>query len=181
MVDAWEVMRHFRRENDSGSARVFEAACSPESSQTGKKSTVSCQEQIHLARRLLDQGYAAPITVRQLSREVALSPYYLIRLFRRVYKQTPHQYLIQRRIHEAKVLLSHSDLSVTEICSAVGFESLGSFSVLFHRVAGISPTAYRRSSQKRQKSAYVPLCICVLHRIGDTPENENRAILEKPV
>lgn len=124
----------------------------------------------HLARRLLDQGYTTPITIEQLSDHVALSPYYLIRLFRRVYKQTPHQYLIQLRITRAKELLSSSDRSVTEICADVGFESLGSFSALFRKTAGISPSAYRRSSQKTRKPVYIPLCACLLHGIDDAPD-----------
>jgi len=125
-------------------------------------------EQARLARRLLDRGYATPITIKQLSREVALSPYYLIRLFRRTYKQTPHQYLIHVRITRAKALLSSTDLSITEICADVGFESLGSFSALFTRIAGISPSAYRRSSQTIRQSLYIPLCACLLHGIPDT-------------
>lgn len=124
-------------------------------------------KQAQLARRLLDQGYATPITIEQLSDRVALSPYYLIRLFRRTYKQTPHQYLIRLRITRAKELLSGSDLSITEICADVGFESLGSFSALFRKTVGISPSAYRRSSQSIQRSAYIPLCVCLLHGIAD--------------
>lgn len=125
-------------------------------------------ELAHLARRLLDRGYATPITIEQLSHEVALSPYYLIRLFRRIYKQTPHQYLIQLRITRAKELLSNSDLSITEICADVGFESLGSFSALFRKIAGLPPSAYRRSSQTIRKSVCIPLCACLLHGIRDT-------------
>lgn len=127
-------------------------------------------EQAHLARQLLDRGYATPITIQQLSREVALSPFYLIRLFRRIYKQTPHQYLIRLRISRAKELLSSSDLSVTEICADVGFESLGSFSALFRKIVGIPPSAYRRSSQTIRKSVCIPLCACLLHEIRDTPD-----------
>jgi AraC-like DNA-binding protein len=125
-------------------------------------------EQARLARRLLDRSYTTPITIEQLSHEVALSPYYLIRLFRRTYKRTPHQYLIQLRIARAKELLSSSDLSITEICAEVGFESLGSFSALFSKLVGISPRAYRRSSQTIRKSVYIPLCACLLHGISDT-------------
>jgi AraC-like DNA-binding protein len=129
---------------------------------------VQHNEQAHLARRLLDRGYATPITIEPLSHEVALSPYYLIRLFGRIYKQTPHQYLIQLRISRAKELLSNSDLSIAEICADVGFESLGSFSALFRKIAGISPSAYRRSSQTIRKSVCIPLCTCLLHGIRDT-------------
>jgi AraC-like DNA-binding protein len=127
-------------------------------------------KQVRLARLLLDQSYDAPITIEELSREVALSPYYLIRAFKHVYQQTPHQYLVGQRIARAKELLRNSDLSITEICAAVGFESLGSFSTLFHKVAGVSPRAYRLSSQPTPNSTYIPLCICLLHGIEDQPE-----------
>ena len=125
------------------------------------------QEPARRARRLMDGAYATPITLDALSREAALSPYHLIRQFRRHYRQTPHQYLIQVRITRAKELLSTTDLSITEICAAVGFESLGSFSALFRRVAGITPSAYRQYGQSIQHSAYIPLCICLMH---DLPE-----------
>jgi AraC-like DNA-binding protein len=126
--------------------------------------------QIRQARRLLDRRYATPITIDDLSREVALSPYYLIRTFKRVYKKTPHQYLVAQRIARAKELLRNSDLSITEICAAVGFESLGSFSTLFRKEVGISPSAYRSSSNPTCKPGYIPLCVCLLHGIDDQPD-----------
>lgn len=128
-------------------------------------------EPARLARRLLDRGYATPITIEQLSQQVALSPFYLIRLFRRTYRQTPHQYLIQVRIARAKELLSGSDLSITDICAEVGFESLGSFSALFRKTVGLSPSTYRRRSQTRQNEVCIPLCVCLLHGIDDTPQS----------
>lgn len=133
---------------------------------------LNAHQQVRLARFLLDRGYDTPITIEDLSREVALSPYYLIRTFKHVYKQTPHQYLMQRRIARSKELLRDSDLSITEICAAVGFESLGSFSTLFRKIAGVSPRAYRLSSapQSPKNPTYIPLCICLLHGIDDTPE-----------
>lgn len=127
-------------------------------------------KQVRLARRYLDQSYDTPITIDDLSREVALSPYYLIRTFRRVYKQTPHQYLVGQRIAKAKELLRNSDLSITEICMTVGFESLGSFSTLFSKVAGISPSAYRLSCNPVLPPAYIPFCVCLLHGIEDEPD-----------
>lgn len=127
-------------------------------------------KQIRLARLLLDQNYDTPITIGDLSREVALSPYYLIRAFKHVYKQTPHQYLVGRRIARAKELLRNSELSITEICVTVGFESLGSFSTLFRKVAGVSPSAYRINSQPTPDPTYIPLCICLLHGITDQPD-----------
>ena len=99
-----------------------------------------------------------------------MSPFHFIRLFRRVYKQTPHQYLIRQRIAKAKELLRTTDLPITEICMAVGFESLGSFSTLFRKVAGISPSAYRDRVQPATRPAYIPLCVCLLHGIDDNPD-----------
>jgi AraC-like DNA-binding protein len=77
---------------------------------------------------------------------------------------------MQQRIARAKELLRDTDLPVTEICMAVGFESLGSFSALFRKVAGISPSAYRASAQPAPKHAYIPLCIRLLHEIDDSPD-----------
>jgi AraC-like DNA-binding protein len=127
-------------------------------------------KQVRLARLVLDRSYNTPITIEDLSREVALSPYYLIRAFRHVYKQTPHRYLVGQRIARAKELLRYSDLSITEICAAVGFESLGSFSTLFRKVAGVSPSVYRVSSRPTPTPTYIPLCVCLFHRIEDQPD-----------
>lgn len=132
---------------------------------------LTVHKQIRLARLLLDRKYDMPITIDDLSREVALSPYYLIRAFRHVYKQTPHQYLVGQRIGKAKELLRNSQLSITEICVEVGFESLGSFSTLFSREVGISPSAYRANSRPTRTPAYIPLCICLLHGIKDPSDS----------
>ena len=136
-------------------------------------------EQAYQARCLLDRVYDTPITIEQLSREVALSPYHLIRVFRRVYKLTPHQYLMQKRITKAKELLCNTDISVTEICVIVGFESLGSFSALFRKIAGVSPSFYRNNRQATAQSNYIPLCVCLLLGINDDEITENSAIFEK--
>ncbi|HEX2907903.1 MAG TPA: helix-turn-helix transcriptional regulator, partial [Phototrophicaceae bacterium] len=85
-------------------------------------------------------------------------------------KQTPHRYFVGQRIARAKELLRNSDLSITEICAAVGFESLGSFSTLFRKVAGVSPSVYRVSSHPTPTPTYIPLCVCVLYGIEDQPD-----------
>lgn len=121
------------------------------------------RKQVRLARHLIDQNYT--ITIEDLSREVAVSPYHLIRAFKRAYKQTPHQYLVEKRINKAKDLLRNTDMSITDICMMVGYESLGSFSTLFNKSAGMSPQAYRTNSQPTSKPAYIPLCACMLHGI----------------
>lgn len=127
-------------------------------------------KELRLARILMERNYNEPITIEDLSREVALSPYYLIRSFRQIYKQTPHQYLMGQRIAKAKELLRNSDLSITDICMEVGFESLGSFSTLFSKVVGLSPSAYRISCNPNLPPAYIPYCICLLHGLEDEPD-----------
>jgi len=116
-------------------------------------------ERLHIARTFIDHHYDMPLTLEHISREAGFSPYHFIRLFRLAYKRTPHQYLIHQRIEKAKELLRASDLSVQEICYTVGFESLGSFSTLFHRVVGLSPSSYRKWSPKQPPPPqYIPLC-----------------------
>lgn len=118
------------------------------------------QERLRIARRLIDVRYHTPLTLEQISSEAGFSPYHFIRLFRATYRQTPHQYLMQQRIDRAKDLLRSTDMPIHEICYTVGFESLGSFSTLFRRIAGLSPGAYRKWSTPRtvDKPAYIPLC-----------------------
>lgn len=131
----------------------------------------SLYQRIRLARAFLDDHYELPLTIERVSQEAALSPYYFIRLFRRIYRQTPHQYLVQRRINRAKELLQSSDLSVTDICAAVGFESLGSFSTLFRRATGLSPSLYREKLAERPQAGFIPLCVCILHGVHDPTDN----------
>jgi AraC-like DNA-binding protein len=95
---------------------------------------------VDYARAMLDQ----PLTLADLARVACLSPTHLLRLFPQVVGQTPHQYLIAARLEQAQRLLRHTDRPVTEICHAVGFHSLGSFSWLFQRRVGLAPAAYRR-------------------------------------
>jgi AraC-like DNA-binding protein len=99
--------------------------------------------QLLRARALIDEYYDAPLDLEQIAREASFSRYHFLRLFRTTFDQTPHQYLVQRRIERAKMLLAAGELSVTEVCFAVGFQSVGSFSALFHRSAGYAPTEYR--------------------------------------
>jgi len=106
-----------------------------------------------------------------MSRRACFSPYHFLRVFRQVFKKTPHQYLTQRRIEKAKHLLSHSNLTVTEVCFLVGFESLGSFSTLFHHYVGQPPTLYRMRIYERKQAAAqspelaIPACFLKSFRI----------------
>ena len=102
-------------------------------------------EAAHLrrAKDLVDREYARPLDVTALARAAHASPAHFSRRFKRAYGETPYQYVLTRRVERAQELLRNTETTVTDICLDVGFHSLGSFSSAFHRVAGMSPTAYR--------------------------------------
>ncbi len=95
------------------------------------------------ARDQMDREYATPLDVAVLARTALMSPAHFSRQFRAAYGETPYAYLMTRRIERAKALLRSGDLSVTEVCLAVGCTSLGSFSARFTELVGQTPTAYR--------------------------------------
>lgn len=99
---------------------------------------------LHRARDFAAACYDSPVTLDDLARAACLSPNHLLRTFGRLFGRTPHQFLTDLRLERACELLRHTDLPVTEICFAVGYESLGSFSALFRRRHGVSPEGYRR-------------------------------------
>lgn len=98
---------------------------------------------LHLAREYMDDCFHLPLQLEQIAQQAFFSPYHFLRLFQRAFARTPHQYLTERRIEKAKQLLKAGELSVTEVCFEVGFQSLGSFSSLFHKQVGQSPSLYR--------------------------------------
>jgi len=89
------------------------------------------------------------LSIDQVAREAEVSPFYFIRQFQALFGETPHQYRIRARLELAKDLLESSDCSVTAVCMEVGFSSLGSFSDLFARRIGVSPSVYRRQFRSR--------------------------------
>src|SRR4051794_24689805 len=95
------------------------------------------------ARDLMDREYARPLDVAALARAALMSTAHFSRQFRATYGETPHAYLMTRRIERAKALLRRGELSVTEVCLEVGCSSLGSFSARFTELVGETPTAYR--------------------------------------
>lgn len=128
------------------------------------------------ARALIDDCYHLPLDLEKISSEACLSRYHFLRLFRRAFNKTPHQYLTQRRIERAKELLSSSGLTVTDVCFEVGFESLGSFSSLFHKHVGHPPIAYRAIIFERrlERQRKVPACFLMMHRVeGFSPARTN--------
>jgi AraC-like DNA-binding protein len=112
-------------------------------------------------RRYIDRHLAGGLTVRRLARLARLSPYHFIRAFRAATGLTPHQYVRRRRLERAMDLLVTTPRPVTEICDAVGFRSLGSFSSLFRRVTGETPRAYRAA---RRRQPYIPSCFLRMYR-----------------
>jgi transcriptional regulator GlxA family with amidase domain len=96
------------------------------------------------ARDAMDRAYAEPLDVPTLAAIAHVSPAHFIRTFRATFGETPHRYLQRRRVERAMFLLRTTDRSVTDVCMAVGFSSLGTFSRVFRDVVGESPSAHRR-------------------------------------
>jgi AraC-like DNA-binding protein len=109
------------------------------------------------ARDLMDREYARRLDVAALARVALMSTAHFSRQFRAAYGETPYAYLMTRRIERAKALLRRGELSVTEVCTAVGCSSLGSFSARFTQLVGETPTAYR--ARDHGALASLPGCI----------------------
>lgn len=105
----------------------------------------------------MDRAYAEPLDVPALARAALMSPAHFSRQFRSAYGETPYSYLMTRRIERAKALLRRGDMSVTDVCMAVGCTSLGSFSSRFTEIVGETPTAYR--ARDHSDLAAVPACM----------------------
>lgn len=100
------------------------------------------------ARDLLAAEYQAKLSLEQAAREACLSRFHFHRLFKSAFGETPHDFLTQRRMAQAKRLLAAGEMSVTEVCFEVGYSSLGSFSHKFRAVAGRSPLEYQREIRR---------------------------------
>jgi AraC-like DNA-binding protein len=111
------------------------------------------------ARDLADRRYAEPLDVPELARAARLSPAHFSREFARAFGETPHRYLLTRRLERAAALLRTTDRSVADICMTVGLRSVGSFTTTFGRVYGLSPTAYRATYPPASDRARVPSCV----------------------
>jgi AraC-like DNA-binding protein len=110
------------------------------------------------ARDLVDGRYHEPLHLGALARAAHVSPRHFSRSFRRTFGETPYQYLLTRRIERARHLLRTTDLRVAEVCLAVGFTSVGSFTTTFRRHVGVSPTTYRRHYGRPSPADRIPLC-----------------------
>ena len=120
---------------------------------------------VHPARHLLrakdlaDSRYWEPLDVPALARAARLSPAHFSREFRRAFGETPHRYLLTRRLERAAALLRNTDRSVADICLSVGLQSVGSFTTSFGRAFGVSPTAYRAKHPPAAAGARIPACV----------------------
>jgi len=121
-------------------------------------------KRIIMAKLYMDENFHESIDLDCISREACLSRYHFHRLFTRIYQRTPHQYLTRKRVEQARQWLADKDLTVSEICNNVGFESIGSFSVLFKKEIGYAPQYYRNQAWLKKKQAlaqprkFIPHC-----------------------
>src|SRR6186997_1793414 len=111
------------------------------------------------AKDLADARYAEPLDVDDLARAAGLSRAHFSREFRRAFGDSPHAYLLTRRLERAAALLRMTDRSVADICLSVGLQSVGSFTTSFTRTYGASPTAYRAAFPPASQHALIPACV----------------------
>jgi AraC-like DNA-binding protein len=111
------------------------------------------------AKDLVDARYREQLDVPSIARGAHLSPAHFSREFRRTFGETPHQYLLTRRLERAAALLRTTDRTVADICFIVGLSSVGSFTTSFGRTFGRSPTAYRAEYPPAADRARIPTCI----------------------
>jgi AraC-like DNA-binding protein len=119
------------------------------------------------AKDLADARYFEPLGVDDLARAAGLSRAHFSREFRRTFGESPHAYLLTRRLERAAALLRSTDHSVAEICFSVGLQSVGSFTTSFTRTFGMAPTAYRKVFPPAAHQALIPTCVS---RVYGRPE-----------
>jgi AraC-like DNA-binding protein len=121
--------------------------------------TVSPSRHLLRAKDLIDARYRDPLDVAALARAARLSQAHFSREFRRAFGETPHQYLLTRRLERAAALLRSTDRAVADICFTVGLSSVGSFTTSFGKTYGLTPTAYRAAYPPATYRARIPTCV----------------------
>ena len=121
----------------------------------------------------MDTRYREPLDVPALARAARLSPAHFSREFHREFGQTPHQYLLHRRLERAAELLRNTDRTVADVCFTVGLRSVGSFTSSFGRAYGCSPSAYRAAHPPAASQVRIPTCVLIAYG------RPSRAVLEK--
>jgi AraC-like DNA-binding protein len=124
-----------------------------------------------LAKDFIDANFDQPLDLEAMAQQANLSRYHFLRTFQRTYAETPHAYLTRLRMARARELLIETDLSVTDVCMTVGYESLGSFSSSFRRYVGHSPYNYRARAYQSVAIAhaaerYIPYCFIFMRGLG---------------
>src|ERR1043165_8575886 len=133
--------------------------------------TSDMYQRIVAAKMYIDENFPEAIDLDEISQQAFLSKFHFHRLFTRIYNRTPHQYLTRKRLNKAKDLLAENK-PVTEVCNEVGFESIGSFSVLFKKEIGFAPQYYRnmawlkKQQQKVQPKVAIPHCFIQMNKLG---------------
>ena len=136
------------------------------------KLTTDIYQRIVAAKVYIDENYQESIDLEQISKQAFLSRFHFHRLFRQVYKRTPLQYLTQKRLNKAKDLLSENK-PITDVCNDVGYESIGSFSVLFKKEIGFAPQYFRNMAYKKkmeqlaQPKTAIPHCFIESYRLDN--------------
>lgn len=130
---------------------------------------------IHLrrARDLADREYAAPLDLDRLAAAAGVSKYHFLRVFRATYGVTPAEYVSRRRIERAQDLLRATNLTVTEVCHAVGFSSLGSFSSRFRSVVGESPSDFQRR-YAAAGAPHIPGCVLFMWGLVESSATQEK-------
>jgi AraC-like DNA-binding protein len=126
-------------------------------------------------RDRIDRDYAQPLDVEALARSVHMSAGHLSREFKRAYGESPYSYLMTRRIERAMALLRCGDLSVTDVCFAVGCSSLGTFSTRFTELVGMPPSAYRREAAARGAGGMPP---CLVKQVSRPIRNREAPLTD---
>jgi AraC-like DNA-binding protein len=121
--------------------------------------TIPASRHLLRAKDLIDARYRDPLDVPALAQAARLSPAHFSREFRRAFGESPHQYLLTRRLERAAALLRSTDRTVADICFNVGLSSVGSFTTSFGRTYGMSPTAYRAAYPPATHRARIPTCV----------------------
>jgi AraC-like DNA-binding protein len=129
---------------------------------------VSRDRDLLRVKDLVDARYSEPLGVDDLARAAGFSRAHFSREFRRAFGESPHTYLLTRRLERAAALLRNTDRSVARICFDVGLQSIGSFTTSFTRTYGVSPTAYRASFPPAADYAQIPTCLL---RVYGRPRN----------
>jgi AraC-like DNA-binding protein len=139
--------------------------------------TVPLERHLLRARDLIDGRYAEPLNLDGLASAAHVSSRHFSRSFRRTFGETPHQYLLTRRLERARHLLRTTDWQVAEVCLSVGFTSVGSFTTTFRRHFGVTPTAYRREMGGPSAADRIPLCAVMAwaRQPGDGAFREDKA------